>query len=120
MIRLFTSPTQSFGEQGEQAAVSFLKAKGFQIIDRNVSNKFGEIDIVAKRDGICYFFEVKSGKRGGSVLPAENLTKAKLRKYLTSVEYYCLVHTVAEYQVKAIIVLFDQKGGKTIEIIDLF
>ncbi|MEK7106423.1 MAG: YraN family protein, partial [Patescibacteria group bacterium] len=42
----------------------FLMKQGFTILERNVANKFGEIDIVAKKKGLVYFFEVKAGKQG--------------------------------------------------------
>ncbi len=88
------------------------------VIERNISNKFGEIDIIARKGRRIYFFEVKTGKRGSFVNPAENLTKEKLRKFLISVEHYALVHKVQDYLVQGIIVILD--GDDThIEIIDL-
>lgn len=122
MIRLFTSPTQKTGESGEKAAVSFLKKQGFSIVEQNVANKFGEIDIVAKKGSLRHFFEVKAGKEGGFINPAENLTPLKLRKFLISCEHYALVHQLRDYKVQAIIVLFprDPKQETNVEIIDLF
>lgn len=119
MIRVFTSKTQALGEKGESEAVSWLKQKGFSIVARNVPNRYGEIDIVAKRKGIVYFFEVKAGRKGSWFNPVENLTKDKLRKFLRSVEYYCLINRVDDYRAQGIVVLFDRNGGVGVEVIDL-
>ncbi len=118
MIRVFTSKTQRRGEEGEAAAVDFLKNKGFSIVARNVANSHGEIDIVAKKKGIHYFFEVKAGIAGGWMNPAENLTKKKLAKIYRSVEYYCLMNKIVEYRVEGIVVLFGPDGTK-VEILDI-
>jgi putative endonuclease len=120
VIRIFTSSTQKSGEKGENEAVSFLKKRGFKICGRNIPNKFGEIDIVAQKDRTTYFFEVKAGKQGSSILPAENLHSQKIRKFLRSVEYYCMVNKAYDYRVQGIIVLFSQDNNYTIETIDLF
>jgi len=52
------------GKRGEDAAVAFLKASGYEVLARNYRTRSGEIDIVA-RDGDCFVFaEVKSGTKG--------------------------------------------------------
>lgn len=118
-MKVFTSKTQQLGEKGEQAAVTYLKNQGLTIVERNVGNKFGEIDIVAKKGKVHYFFEVKAGKKESWFNPAENLTPAKLSKFLRSVEYYCLINKVADYRAQGMIVLFDQQGNAVTEVIDL-
>ena len=96
----------------------FLMKQGFKVFERNVANKFGEIDIVAKKTGTYYFFEVKTGKQGGWLNPAENLTKEKLRKFLISVEHYCLINKIKEYRVQGILVLIGPEKS-SVETIDL-
>ena len=120
MIRVFTSKTQALGEQGEESAVVWLKSMGFEVIDRNVGNKYGEIDIVAKKKGIVYFFEVKAGRLGSLFNPAENLTQAKIRKFLISVEHYVFLNRIKEYRVQGIVVLLGLKSEVVnIQILDL-
>ena len=117
-MKHFTSKTQKIGEIGEEKACIFLVKQGFSIIERNVANKFGEIDIVAKKGGLFHFFEVKTGKKSGFINPAENLTKEKLRKFFISVEHYCLLKSIRQYKVQGLIVLIDGESATT-EIIDL-
>ncbi len=54
------------GKKGEDLAAEFLTAEGFFIIERNFRfGKYGEIDIIAIKDKLLIFVEVKS--RGSSV-----------------------------------------------------
>lgn len=119
-MKHFTSPTQRLGELGEQKAVEFLQQQGFTIVERNVSGRYGEIDVVAKKGSVYYFFEVKAGKQGSWFNPAENLTKAKLGKLFKSVQYYCFTRGIREYVVEGIIVLLGTKGETKVERIGLF
>jgi putative endonuclease len=120
-VKHFTSKTQQIGEKGEDQAQVFLMKQGFSIVERNIANKYGEIDIIAKKKGVYFFFEVKAGMEGSWFNPAENLTKTKLRKFLISVEHYCLTCNIKEYRVQGVIVLLPQReGGEVkVEIIDL-
>lgn len=54
---------QKVGQIGENIAVKHLKKLKFRIIDRNYRKKWGEIDIIAKKDNILHFIEVKSVSR---------------------------------------------------------
>lgn len=120
-MKQFTSKTQKTGEIGEEHACVFLMKHGFTILERNVANKFGEIDIVAKAHGTHYFFEVKTGRQGGWMNPAENLTKEKLRKFLISVEHYCLLKKIKNYNAQGIVVTLskNKEGSPKVELMDL-
>ncbi len=76
-----------FGDKSETLATSFLEQSGFVILERNYfARKLGEIDIIASRDDVLHFIEVKSGK--AEFDPIYNLTPAKLRKVINSSHYY--------------------------------
>lgn len=120
MIRIFTSITQEIGLFGENLAAQFIKSNGFKVVERNMSNKFGEIDIVTKKGKIFHFFEVKTGRVGSGINPAENLSKAKISKFIKSVEYYCLVNKIGEYKLQAIIVMIGDGSKSSIEILDIY
>src|SRR5688572_13744971 len=51
---------REFGNLGEDIACKFLIKHTFKIIKRNYLRKCGEIDIVASRNGITHFVEVKT------------------------------------------------------------
>ena len=50
------------GKIGENITNTFLMKQGFTIIERNYRVKVGEIDIIAKKDNVLRFIEVKSIK----------------------------------------------------------
>ncbi len=51
---------KTLGTKGEKIAEEFLKNKGFQIIEKNYKNKYGEIDIIAKQEEELIFVEVRT------------------------------------------------------------
>ncbi len=60
MPKIFTSKTQKTGEIGETLAARYLTDKGFRIIERNYTKKWGELDIVAEKGSRLHFVEVKA------------------------------------------------------------
>jgi putative endonuclease len=49
-----------FGKAGEQMALQWLVERGFQLISKNWKFARYELDIVASREGVLHFIEVKS------------------------------------------------------------
>ena len=64
------------GRQGEDYAAHWLVEQGYQIRQRNVRVAYGELDLIAEKDGILYFVEVKT-RQNGLGQAAESLTPAK-------------------------------------------
>lgn len=69
--------TRKLGREGEDAAAAFLEARGYTIVDRNVRSREGEIDIVAARDDVVAYIEVKTRSSRAYGLPAEAVTARK-------------------------------------------
>ena len=68
---------QSLGRAGEDAAVSFLKGRGYRILKRNFKCRLGEVDIIA-RDGETYcFVEVKTRSSENFGLGQEAVSRQK-------------------------------------------
>jgi Holliday junction resolvase-like predicted endonuclease len=55
-----TTEKRKTGDLGEDIAERFLMKQGYRIVERNYLRKWGEIDIIAKKDGKLYFVEVKT------------------------------------------------------------
>jgi putative endonuclease len=78
------------GDITEERATSFLEGEGFTIVERNYyARKLGERDIIALKEGVLHFIEVKSSK--GHFEPLYNVTPTKLRKMVASAHYYLKV-----------------------------
>jgi putative endonuclease len=73
-----------FGKAGEQMAVEWLVQHGFQLISRNW--KFGryEVDIIASREGVLHFIEVKSRHDDVFGKPEDWVNRKKGRHLLTA------------------------------------
>lgn len=55
------SERKDFGNKGEKLVSNYLLEKSFTIIETNFSlNKYGEIDIIAKKENLIIFVEVKT------------------------------------------------------------
>ena len=93
--------------------------RSFEVVARNVAGSFGEIDIIARRQSMYYFFEVKAGRVGSGVNPAESLTEAKIRKVAKTAAYYAMIHRISEYRIEGIIVRITGKEAE-VERIELF
>jgi putative endonuclease len=89
------------GNIAEDKAVSFLEDLGFKIIDRNYYSRFGEIDIIAKKEGVLHFVEVKSGTHN----PIEQITPSKISKILKTADIYMQKKRIdMDYCIDALIV----------------
>lgn len=76
------------GEAGEEYAARLLRKLGYTILARNFSCKYGELDIVAQKDGVIAFVEVKTRKSGSLVSGFEAVTKSKQRKIIVTALWY--------------------------------
>ena len=75
------------GDFAEKRAISFLEDLNFKIIEKNFyAKKLGEIDIIALKDNIYHFCEVKSAPDYETAI--NNITNSKLSKIKRSVDYY--------------------------------
>lgn len=80
------------GKWGEDIAAKFLRKKGYKILDRNYSCRFGEMDIIACKGEFLVFVEVKTRKNGEHGLPREFVTAAKQARLLRTAEHYLMEH----------------------------
>jgi len=58
-----SSKTSEFGFLAENLASRYLEKKGYTILDLNYRKPWGEIDIVASKEGILVFVEVKANRK---------------------------------------------------------
>ena len=50
---------EALGRHGEQLACDWLRERGFEILAQRVKTPRGEVDIIARAEGITVFVEVK-------------------------------------------------------------
>jgi putative endonuclease len=83
---------QSVGYQGETLAATFLEKKGYNILERNWRTPYGEIDLIAKRDDVISFVEVKTRASRSLGPPEISITHRKEEHMRCAAEYYIQQH----------------------------
>jgi putative endonuclease len=72
------------GRLGEQLAAEHLERLGYEIVERNFRTRWGELDIVARRDGTLAFCEVKTrraaGRAGGPLEAVSRVKQVQVRR----------------------------------------
>lgn len=75
---------RQFGDRGEALAVQLLERDGYEVLERNVSCRYGEIDIIAVKQGVYCFVEVRSRATDVWGDPAMSVISSKQRKIVKS------------------------------------
>jgi len=78
------------GKLGEEYVCAFLKKTGYNIIEKNYKTKHAEIDIIAQKDDIIAFVEVKTREGDGFGEPYEAVTRVKQRTIKSAAIIYML------------------------------
>ena len=104
---------KKFGNDSEDLATKYMENLGYKIVERNYyARKLGEIDIIAYKDDVWHFVEVKSANKDFD--PIYNISPTKLHKIINSVYYYLKQkHLDVAFSIDALII----KKGK-IELIE--
>ncbi|MEO7364215.1 MAG: YraN family protein [Candidatus Saccharimonadales bacterium] len=85
--------TTESGRKAEEAARTYLDMRGYRVVEQNFRRPHTEIDIVAEKDNVIYFVEVKyriDYEQGGGL---EAITASKLQRMRRGAETW-----VAEYK----------------------
>lgn len=126
-MKTFTSNTQKVGQLGEDVACKYLIKHGFSIIERNYTRKWGEIDIIATKDDVLYFIEVKARKVGPTffeenykflisqeIRPEENMHAWKMMRLRRVVETYLISQRIGNinWRFDVLLVYLDTDNRK--------
>ena len=79
---------QEKGKKGEDLASRYLESKGYQIRERNFRFGRNEIDIIAQKDGILIFIEVKLRTSSNFGFPEEMLKEAQKERIISAAQEY--------------------------------
>ena len=104
------------GKIGENIATKFLERNAYLILERNYLRKWGELDIIALKDNVICFVEVKTISNP-LYRAEENMHSWKLKRLRRAVQTYLLENGHLEkydWQFDLITVLldFDKRVGK--------
>jgi putative endonuclease len=79
IFAFMTAASQVLGEEGERIAEAWLAQRGWRILDRRFRSGHRDLDLVAEREGVVAFVEVKArrGKSFGHPVEAVNWRKQR-------------------------------------------
>jgi putative endonuclease len=113
---------KEFGSLGEAAACTFIENSGFVILERNYRNsRFGEIDIIARKENLLVFFEVKTRRSkvyGGALY---SMSPARRKRFIAVARHY--IHTMGPGNQKDLVYRYDMialENGKINWVEDMF
>lgn len=106
---------QAIGGWGEKVAAGYLQERGYNVLARNVRTPYGEIDIVAEKDGFTVFVEVKTRTSSSLGPPEISVTPKKQAHMLSAAEHYAQQNEIDHWQIDVIAI--ERKVGETPEII---
>lgn len=111
---------QEIGKIGEDLAVRFLVKHGYTIVSRNYLKKYGEIDIICRKNTKLHFVEVKTVSRvthEDSSLdqhrPEDNVHPAKLARIGRTLQAYVFEHEIDNNWQFDVITVKLSKDSKT-------
>lgn len=88
------------GSWGEEIAESYLKKKGYTILNRNFRSKIGELDIVARDGNVIVFIEVKTRNKLSYGLPCESINEIKKRHIKRMADFYTMINNIEDIDLR--------------------
>jgi putative endonuclease len=106
------SVDQQFGLDAEAIAAQYLVRKGYTILERNYRTALGEIDLVARHEGVIVFVEVKSRRTARRGDPKWAVTAAKQRKISKTALIYLKKHRQMDARARFDVVTIQPGGDR--------
>ena len=109
--------TIEIGKRGEDAAVAWLRERGYLIVERNWRIGHYEIDIIAQRYDTLHFVEVKTRKLGGWQSAYDSINDQKIRTLRRGAQAYRTIYrTPLEIEFDLVAVTIDDHTNTVIEL----
>lgn len=99
--------SNNIGKLGEVKAVEYLKSHNYSILKTNYHSRYGEIDIIAEKNNIICFIEVKTRKKNAYITPSEFVNHSKQNKIMMTANSYIISN-------------FSEKFSYRFDIIEVF
>ena len=111
--------TTYIGNRGEEAAVQWLRERGYYIVERNWRAASYEIDIIAEHFDTLHFIEVKTRHISGWQSPFDSIDERKMRSLRRAATLYrTLRHLPHKMQFDLVAITIDDHGRYSVEYIE--
>ncbi len=112
-----TEKRKALGNRGEWLAAQKLESIGYHIHERNWRCSIGELDIVAEKNGVLVFVEVRTRHGDKFGTPEESIDQRKQTKLQQVSETYLEEHGLEDREWRIDVVAIDI--GKNNEVVRL-
>ena len=82
----------STGKFGEQLGQSFFIEAGYTLLEKNWRHSRWEVDIIASKNTVLHFVEIKTRRTKKFGLPEEKVGNKKIQNLLNAAEEYLYQH----------------------------
>jgi putative endonuclease len=76
------------GSLGESIAATYFLENNYTILHQNWRHSHWEVDIIASKENILHFIEVKTRRTKNFGLPEEHVNKKKIQNLINAAEQY--------------------------------
>jgi len=107
----------TLGAWGEEQAACYLASRGYRIVERSFSCRFGEIDIIVRSVDELIFCEVKTRRQGALAAPQEAVSRTKQRRLIKTAGWYLNQHPWdGDLRFDVIAIIAQKTGFEILEI----
>lgn len=99
------------GILGEEMAARYLTEKGFSILHQNWRHGHWEVDVIASRNNILHFIEVKTRRTQKFGYPEDDVTKKKLENLINASDEFIFLNPqwkLIQFDILSITILKNQ------------
>lgn len=86
--KMGSSNTQRLGKDAEQRASDYYSANGYEIVGMNYRHRRGEIDLIASKDDLLVFIEVKYRRGSAYGHPEEFVSQRQRQLIVETADHY--------------------------------
>jgi len=102
------------GKQGETLGAHYLEERGYNILHVNWRYSYYEIDLIAWKEPVLHFIEIKTRSNNRFGYPEEGVTVKKLKRIMQAAEAFLLSnsqYTRVQYDILSVIIVERNKAA---------
>lgn len=103
---------KELGKAGEDLAERYLSRRGYEIVERRLRVRGGELDLVARDGKEWVFVEVKTRADNSMGSAAEAMTRGKIARFARAVRMYAYSHGLEKQAIRLDVIAIDFAGDE--------
>jgi putative endonuclease len=80
------------GKLGEALSLPFFEQHGYEVLEKNWRFSRSEVDIIASKENVLHFIEVKTRRTKSYGLPEDKVGNKKIKNLINAAEEYLYLH----------------------------